>query len=355
MHRRLLALFCCATSLAAGGCGGPSSGGGAGPETPSAANRARYDNADHLTAVGEGPSQAEAERAARVGVAEQIAARLQSVCAVTDTEGGAAAPGHHTACEVRSETRFERAELITLVPEESRCPSAGRCVAFAVLDRAHALEVLSAAHDAAVSAFDAAYGRAQTAARAAQPDDRALATALLDAAGALDRAEAAVGPLAAIEGRLPDRQRQARTHAAELDALRDARLGQLQVNLDLRDLDASLRAPVAQALVQAFAHLGLTAHIGEACPRGLSFAPSADVPCGRSPLGPRCTLALHGPLRSCAGEGLSEIDLGGGVQAVHPRSADEARRQLLAAIPAGPLAAALHRALAGVLPVRPLP
>jgi hypothetical protein len=342
-----------AFSLSSLACGGPATDRRS-ADVPGAASRLRYQNADHLSAVGEGTTQAEADRAARVGVAEQIAARLQSVCRVSDAEGGAG-PAHTSACDVRSETRFDRAELITLVPAERRCLRPGHCVAFAVLDRAHALAMLSAEHTAALARFDAAALRAEGQAGAARPDDRALTTALSDAAEALARAEGQVGPLAAIEGRLPLSQSAARRRAAALDGLRDHRLSQLQVQLVLGDLDPTLRAPVAQALVQAFAALGLTARTADACEGGLSFAPVAEIPCGRSPLGPRCTLALQGALRTCGGEGLSQIDLGAGVQAVHPRSAEEARRQLLAAIPAGPLALALHRALAAVLPVRPAP
>lgn len=358
-----MAPICGAAALIASACGGAS---GAGDDTlrPRPANRARYLNDAHLSAMGEGATPAEAERAARVGVAEQVRAQLHSVCEVSDAEG-TGGPTHRTACDVRSETRFERAELIKLVADESRCPEPGRCVAFAVLDRAQAIEVLSAGHSMALAAFAAAADRAQAEADRPEPDDRALSTALQDAAAALTTSEAQVGPLAALEGRLPASQRAARVRALTLDALRDRRLGQLRVQLDLSGVEAGLRAPVGQALVQAFAHLGLTARTGDgrtgdvrtgdACTAGLRFAPQVEVPCGRSPLGPRCSLALHGALQTCAGEELSQIDLGNGVQAVHPRSADEARRQLLAALPAAPLAAALHRALAGVLPVRPLP
>ncbi len=316
--------------------------GGAAPAVAPHHSAARY-------VIGHGESTqgaAAAEAEARRDVAAQVASALDASLTVEEHEAGGQGAAD-VRSRIRTETTFERAELIEVPPAETLCDGA-HCRAVALLPREKAVETLAVDYQTAHEPFARACGAE------ADPDVAIFTRALRQAETAYPALEkrgreievVSQGPYAPLRA---DRAAMSRLRAAQ-----EARLRALDVTvLPPETVEPALTGPVSEALVSGFAHLGLPAHPGAACTGGLSFAPRAAVTCGPGQLGPRCEMALAGVLRDCLHAAtLAEIDLrGAGLVGIHPRSDADARQNVLKRLGGDGVPQALGAALRDVLPV----
>ncbi len=308
--------------------------------------KARHPASRFITADGfsdEGPDAAEAE--ARAGVARQIDSSIEATLTVRtgETDGR---PSHDIESVTREKARFDRGELIKVVREATHCEGR-RCQAFAALDRDEVEDLLGREYVAGHAAFTTAAGAAEGAAGLAD-----FTVRFRQAETAFDALEPRGRQIEGVTGRAYGPYATDRERRDALRARRARMLADLRVTLRLdAAADEAWREPLAGALVGAFRDAGLLAAPGDTCAAGVEFRPAAKVACGLGPLGPSCELQIDGELRDCAAHaGLGTLRAR--VVGAHPRSEDDARRQLLDRLAGGALAAALRQQIGDVLPTR---
>jgi hypothetical protein len=318
-----LCVFLCALSLCFG-CGGARGGEGDLAECERALKA--YPSARFITARGEASAPEQAERAAKAELSSTISAQLNSETKVVVREGGALGDRSHeeSTSTVRLTTRFEHAELISVVEGCTRCgEGAGGgevCSAHAWLNRDEA------AHRV-ISALGPDAQRLSASLRDLTPTQDLLkfTQAWHAAQGAYERLTPALNQLKVI-GRMPSELQGVEgelRRAQEVRAARERRIWVWARPLEVVDASGqpapsgsreALEGAVGGALSRAVEAMGLKVWGGSACPEEaqgaevIVVAPRGALRCTLGLVGPQCTLGLSAALSRCPDLRLGEVD-----------------------------------------------
>jgi len=308
----------------------------------------RFPESGYILGRGESrEGRTSAEANARARISEQIDLAVQvEIRDRQQHEGGR--DYQSVLVEVSQSSRFQRAELMRIVPESITCHGP-RCEVLAVLDRGDAIAALTGAYERAATAFREAANQAMR-----TPSIAPFSARLRDA----DSAFRSLAPLAfqmrAIGRRDPPGFAEDEGRMRSLVAERVRRLSAVRITVVPHDVPQGDWSSLGGAIVDAFGVIGVAASTGIDCTSGLAFVVEAPIECSASYLGPKCTIDLRGVLSDCTTRAeLAPVDFSAAkLTGAHSREETLARRDAVHKVTAGALAPVLRARVMSVLPVQ---
>lgn len=312
----------------------------------------RFPSDRFITAIGESTKgRSEAEKAARIGVSEQIDSKIQasfssieSLSAVT----GKADVGSYSVKESKSTTTsFDRAELIRIVPEMARSIN-GNYTAVAVLDRDEAARAFIQDYKNKTMIFRAGVRRAIDSAS----DVSTFATPYNAACVDFETLTRLAVQTASVGRSIPEYTND-QAEFKQLLEKREALVKDLIITIHVERTGDEAKQ-VAATFHQTFKDFGIVARSGDSCTTGLMFMPAYNLECKRGHFGPVCAIAVTAEVRRCMDGGpLAVLDIGKiTVPGADTRDMDSARTQAVTKITPDAVGATLRTQLSGIIPLR---